>query len=88
MGRLIGEEEPVEDEVAETYAGEEETIEKSISLAEQRVGAVMAPIRGSGARRVLDLGWGEGLWAEHRRVRVARMKILAQRDWTLERELR
>jgi 3' terminal RNA ribose 2'-O-methyltransferase Hen1 len=60
LSRLIGEEEPAADEVAETRAREEEAIEKPISLAEQRMGAVMAALRSSGARRVLDLGCGEG----------------------------
>jgi 3' terminal RNA ribose 2'-O-methyltransferase Hen1 len=60
LDRLIGEEEPAADEVAETYAREEEAIEKPISLAEQRVGSVMAALRSAGAGRVLDLGCGEG----------------------------
>jgi 3' terminal RNA ribose 2'-O-methyltransferase Hen1 len=60
LSRLIGEEEPAADETAETHAREEEAIEKPISLAEQRMGAVMAALRGSGAKRVLDLGCGEG----------------------------
>ena len=60
LSRLIGEEEPAADEVAETHAREEEAIEKPISLAEQRMGAVMAALRASGAKRILDLGCGEG----------------------------
>jgi 3' terminal RNA ribose 2'-O-methyltransferase Hen1 len=60
LSRLIGEEEPAADEEAETHAREEEAIEKQISLAEQRVGAVIAALRSSGAKRVLDLGCGEG----------------------------
>ena len=60
LSRLIGEEEPAADEVAETHAREEEAIENPISLAEQRMGAVMAALRSSGAKRVLDLGCGEG----------------------------
>jgi 3' terminal RNA ribose 2'-O-methyltransferase Hen1 len=60
LSRLIGEEEPAADEVAETHAREEEAIEKPISLAEQRMGAVMAALRSGGAKRVLDLGCGEG----------------------------
>jgi 3' terminal RNA ribose 2'-O-methyltransferase Hen1 len=60
LSRLIGDEEPAADEVAETHAREEEAIEKPISLAEQRIGAVMAALRSSGATRVLDLGCGEG----------------------------
>jgi len=60
LTRLIGEEEPAADETAETHAREEDAIEKPISLAEQRMGAVMAAVRSSGAKRVLDLGCGEG----------------------------
>ncbi len=60
LSRLIGEEEPSVEEVAETRAHEEEAIEKAISLAEQRIGGVLAALRSSGAKRVLDLGCGEG----------------------------
>ena len=60
LTRLIGEEEPEADELAEIHTREEETIEKPISLAEQRMGAVMAALRSAGAKRVLDLGCGEG----------------------------
>jgi 3' terminal RNA ribose 2'-O-methyltransferase Hen1 len=60
LERLIGDEEPTADEVAETHAQEEEAIEKPISLAEQRIGAVLAVIRSANAKRVLDLGCGEG----------------------------
>ena len=38
----------------------EGAIERPISLNEQRLGAVVAAIRASGARRVLDLGCGKG----------------------------
>jgi 3' terminal RNA ribose 2'-O-methyltransferase Hen1 len=60
LDRLIGEDAPQADEVAETHAREEEAIEKPISLADQRIGAVMAVLRSSEAKRVLDLGCGEG----------------------------
>jgi 3' terminal RNA ribose 2'-O-methyltransferase Hen1 len=60
LSRLIEDEEPQADEVSETRAREEEAIEKPISLADQRMGAVMAALRSSGAKRVLDLGCGEG----------------------------
>jgi 3' terminal RNA ribose 2'-O-methyltransferase Hen1 len=60
LSRLIGEEEPSVDEVDETRAREEEAIEKPLSLAEQRIGGVLAALRSSGAKRVLDLGCGEG----------------------------
>jgi 3' terminal RNA ribose 2'-O-methyltransferase Hen1 len=60
LTRLIGEEEPEAEEMAEIHMREEEAIEKPISLAEQRIGAVMAALRSAGAKRVLDLGCGEG----------------------------
>jgi len=60
LTRLIGEEEPEAEELAEIHTREEEAIEKPISLAEQRMGAVMAALRIAGAKRVLDLGCGEG----------------------------
>ncbi|HKV23193.1 MAG TPA: 3' terminal RNA ribose 2'-O-methyltransferase Hen1 [Candidatus Acidoferrum sp.] len=60
LNRLIGEEEPEAEELAEIRTREEEAIEKPLSLAEQRLGAVLAALRSSGAKRVLDLGCGEG----------------------------
>src|SRR5690606_11992983 len=35
-------------------------MEQRLSLNDQRIGAVLAALRASGARRVLDLGCGEG----------------------------
>jgi 3' terminal RNA ribose 2'-O-methyltransferase Hen1 len=61
LARLVQEEQPVEAEAAEPATGKaEEVLERPISLNEQRLGTVMAAIRASGARRVLDLGCGEG----------------------------
>jgi len=60
LSRLIEEEEPAADEAAEVHAREEDVIEKPISLAEQRMGAVVAALRSAGAKRILDLGCGEG----------------------------
>ncbi|MFO0850958.1 MAG: 3' terminal RNA ribose 2'-O-methyltransferase Hen1 [Gemmataceae bacterium] len=61
LSRLVAEEEPVEgeDETPETGRAEER-LEKPISLNDQRLGAVVAALRASGASRVLDLGCGEG----------------------------
>ncbi len=58
--RLVGDEDPAPDEVAATRAREEEALEKPISLADQRIEAVMTNLRSSGAKRVLDLGCGGG----------------------------
>jgi 3' terminal RNA ribose 2'-O-methyltransferase Hen1 len=44
----------------ETQAVEEATVEARISLNEQRLGAVVAVLKHNGAKRVLDLGCGEG----------------------------
>ena len=63
LARLV-EEEPLddadEDEVKPTGAGNEDTLEKTVRLNEQRHGTVLAALRASGARSVLDLGCGEG----------------------------
>jgi 3' terminal RNA ribose 2'-O-methyltransferase Hen1 len=60
LDQLIAEEEPAADEIAEARALEEEIIEKPLSLAEQRIGAVIAALHASSAKRVIDLGCGEG----------------------------
>lgn len=48
------------DEAAETHANEEADLEGRLSLNEQRMGAVVAVLKQSGAKRILDLGCGEG----------------------------
>jgi 3' terminal RNA ribose 2'-O-methyltransferase Hen1 len=59
--RLLQEEEGGDpDDVAEARAAEEGVLEERISLNQQRLGAVLAALRSSGAKRVLDLGCGEG----------------------------
>jgi 3' terminal RNA ribose 2'-O-methyltransferase Hen1 len=60
LAQLADESEPDPDSRAESHAREEEVIEKTISLNEQRIGSVLAALKGSGAARVLDLGCGEG----------------------------
>src|SRR5690606_21200628 len=59
LARLI-EEEPDVDDVAEAHAEEEVKIEERIRLNELRHGAVIAALRSTGAKRVLDLGCGAG----------------------------
>ena len=52
---------PPEDEVASTRGDEEEErVERPLGLHEQRLGTVLSVLRGAGAKRVLDLGCGEG----------------------------
>jgi 3' terminal RNA ribose 2'-O-methyltransferase Hen1 len=62
LARLVVEEQPLEAEDDEQRPIDkvEDALEKPLSLNEQRLGAVLAAIRASGARRVLDLGCGEG----------------------------
>ncbi|HET6574123.1 MAG TPA: 3' terminal RNA ribose 2'-O-methyltransferase Hen1 [Fimbriiglobus sp.] len=62
LARLVQEEEPAEAEEDGERPREqaETTLEKPLSLNEQRLGAVVAALRASGANRVLDLGCGEG----------------------------
>lgn len=58
--RLETEEGPDPDAEATAHAGEEAASEQRLRLHEQRTGAVLAALRAAGARRVLDLGCGEG----------------------------
>ncbi len=60
LEQLMAEEVPEPDEVEHAHAREEAEVEKGISLNEQRIGSVLAALKQSGARRVLDLGCGEG----------------------------
>ena len=60
LAQLTDESESDPDAVAESHAREEEAIEKNISLNEQRLGSVLAALKACGAKRVLDLGCGEG----------------------------
>lgn len=60
LARLL-EENPADDLDDELpVSGAEESLEQTVSLNEQRHGSVLAALRGSGARSVLDLGCGEG----------------------------
>ncbi|MCA0458187.1 MAG: 3' terminal RNA ribose 2'-O-methyltransferase Hen1 [Chloroflexi bacterium] len=49
-----------EEAEAEKHDAEEQIVEHTLSLHEQRLGAVLAVLKASGASRVLDLGCGEG----------------------------
>jgi 3' terminal RNA ribose 2'-O-methyltransferase Hen1 len=60
LARLAEEDQPDPDAEAELHAQQEEALEERLSLQEQRLGAVLAALKAAGARRVLDLGCGEG----------------------------
>lgn len=61
LARLVEEEQPGEVEGDETPSDRTEAVlETPLSLHEQRIGAVVAALRAAGARKVLDLGCGEG----------------------------
>ena len=61
LARLVEEEAVVaDDEQATTEETPTPQAERELSLHEQRLGAVLAAIRSSGAKKVVDLGCGEG----------------------------
>ncbi len=60
LARLTEEEAADPDAAEEAHDREEEAVERRLSLNEQRLGAVRAALKDSGAKRVLDLGCGEG----------------------------
>ncbi len=61
LARLVQEEEPLSAEEDERPADtSEDALETPLSLNDQRLGSVKAALRASGAKRVLDLGCGEG----------------------------
>jgi len=60
IARLIVAEEPLEAEDDQLDGAREVGLEERISLNELRLSTVLAALRSAGARRVLDLGCGEG----------------------------
>ncbi len=60
LARLLAQQEANPDIAGENRGQEEEALEKPIRLQEQRLDAVVAVLKDSGAKRVLDLGCGEG----------------------------
>jgi len=61
LARLIPEEaEPVDENETNLRDEEEQKVERPMGLHEQRLGTVLSVLHGVGARRVLDLGCGEG----------------------------
>ncbi|REJ68197.1 MAG: 3' terminal RNA ribose 2'-O-methyltransferase Hen1 [Planctomycetota bacterium] len=68
-----------EDQEVDDLAAPEEK-QRELSLHEQRLGAVLAAIRASGAKRVVDLGCGEGkllreLLADHQFTEILGMDV-------------
>jgi 3' terminal RNA ribose 2'-O-methyltransferase Hen1 len=60
IARLTTDEEPAQADVDLERDAEEQTLEQPLSLNEQRLSSVLAALRGSGAKRVVDIGCGEG----------------------------
>jgi 3' terminal RNA ribose 2'-O-methyltransferase Hen1 len=60
LARLVDEESPDPDVTEKVHNTEEEAIERPLNLNEQRINAVMAALKSCGAKRVVDLGCGEG----------------------------
>ena len=60
LARLVDEESPDPDVAEVVHNSEEEVVECTLNLNEQRLNAVVAALRSTNARRVLDLGCGEG----------------------------
>jgi 3' terminal RNA ribose 2'-O-methyltransferase Hen1 len=73
LERLIAEERPDQTFEDVEEAADEAEVEATISLNQQRLDAVVGTLKESGARRVLDLGCGEG--------RLLRL-LLAERQFT------
>ncbi|MBD2776219.1 3' terminal RNA ribose 2'-O-methyltransferase Hen1 [Iningainema tapete] len=59
LAQLV-EEDADPDSAEESYAQEEAAVEKPISLNQQRLNAVVTALKESGAKRIIDLGCGQG----------------------------
>jgi len=60
LARLVDEESPDPDVAEVVHNSEEEAVERTLNLNEQRLNSVVAALRSTNAKRVLDLGCGEG----------------------------
>jgi 3' terminal RNA ribose 2'-O-methyltransferase Hen1 len=59
LTRLV-EDDPEPDNTGQVHAEQEAAVEAKLSLNEQRLGTVLATLKQTGAKRILDLGCGEG----------------------------
>ena len=83
IARLTAEEQPEEETVAAQKDAQEATIERTISLNERRLDAVVDALKDSGAARVLDLGCGEGkllrrLLSDHQFSEIVGMDVASR----------
>ena len=60
LARLVDEESPDPDIAEVVHNNEEEAVERTLNLNEQRLNSVVAALRSTNAKHVLDLGCGEG----------------------------
>jgi 3' terminal RNA ribose 2'-O-methyltransferase Hen1 len=60
LARLVDEEMPDPDVNAMNNDNDEEAVEKPLNLGEQRLNSVVAVLKSANAKRVIDLGCGEG----------------------------
>lgn len=60
LAKLLVDEDPDPDREQQARQAEEEAVEEPLRLNEQRLGSVVAVLKASGAKRVLDLGCGSG----------------------------
>lgn len=91
LARLV-DEEPLED-AEESTTDNEDALERTVSLNDERHGTVLAALRASGARSVLDLGCGEGkllkdLLADRQFERILGMDVSLRSLEIAERRLR
>lgn len=60
LARLVDEESPNVDTAEAVHDNEEQAVERTLNLNEQRLNTVVAALKSANAKRVLDLGCGEG----------------------------